>query len=942
MPPPPPIGTSSAARKPDQAEPSRLDGLENLATYLHRFRPEITARVQEEAKPLHSPATDPPHPKLAQALRRPYPAQAHAITAALKTLQTEPAAFICGEMGVGKTLLGALIPWIHRQDSRTLIMCPGHLVEKWKREILITVPDAQAEIILNLADAIKCLDTPRSGKPQFWILSKETGKLGYFTRPGVKIKLVERKAYSEKKQETYTIIEEQCYCPSCGQRIERKPKTDGDLPRPILYHELKKNSHKLCKAELPKAAPTKDGKPRLCNTPLWTADNHRVRKIAIADFFKRRGARFDFFIADEVHELKGADTEQGNALGKLASCAEKILCLTGTLIGGYSTHLYHLLYRANPTEMKRAGFTYGKTDPWVDRYGIREITFKEITDSKGATRCARGAGTTTGSKTGDLEKPGISPALFAERLLNSALFLHLEDVAAGLPPITETPIGIDMDPELKAAYHRMESDIKSVMDQQLAQGNRQLLGRFLVNLLSYTDKPFENEPIDLGDGGFCIPEELDQETERNKERKLAEIVRANKARGRKCLIYLTFTGRRDTQPRIKKLLADYGIKAEILYSRSVKPSIREQWIFDHQADLDALIVNPECVKTGLDLIAFPTVIYLQTGYNVFTLRQSSRRSWRIGQTEPVEIYYLYYKATMQARAVQLVGKKLSASTALEGRLTAEGLQTLAGDDEDDAMALARALCQGNTIEGIESTWRTLNGTQQLEKLTYEVIDLATYRLEHQPRQAQEGLFDAPAPLPPEEADEPNPQTCEISQTHQAEKTSLVIEPMYPDAEPNPEPPLIPIIAYYLQTGPKDIIDLRSWLLSVGRHDGDDEIWSALLEMELAGTIRQAPGKIFTLKAAALKPPTQPDESAPIEPTPDTEPLPNATVEAQQHEADALAAKTLQPITTPDPPPTPQPIATATLTIGAGRQQATILQFKPRKKHREDPNQTSLF
>jgi hypothetical protein len=45
---------------------------------------------------------------------------------------------------------------------------------------------------------------------------------------------------------------------------------------------------------------------------------------------------FDYAIADEVHELKGGDTAQGNALGTLAASARHIAVLTGTLLGGYA------------------------------------------------------------------------------------------------------------------------------------------------------------------------------------------------------------------------------------------------------------------------------------------------------------------------------------------------------------------------------------------------------------------------------------------------------------------------------------------------------------------------------------------------------------------------------------------------------------------------------
>ena len=46
-------------------------------------------------------------------------------------------------------------------------------------------------------------------------------------------------------------------------------------------------------------------------------------------------------------------------------------------------------------------------------------------------------------------------------------------------------------------------------------------------------------------------------------------------------------------------------------------------------DVQVVIGNPMLVQTGLDLLDFPTIIFYQTGYSVFTLRQASRRSWRI-------------------------------------------------------------------------------------------------------------------------------------------------------------------------------------------------------------------------------------------------------------------------------------------------------------------------
>ena len=43
------------------------------------------------------------------------------------------------------------------------------------------------------------------------------------------------------------------------------------------------------------------------------------------------------------------------------------------------------------------------------------------------------------------------------------------------------------------------------------------------------------------------------------------------------------------------------------------------------------------------------------------MRQASRRSWRIGQTEPVQVVFMAYRNTLQADALKLVAQKLQPS-----------------------------------------------------------------------------------------------------------------------------------------------------------------------------------------------------------------------------------------------------------------------------------------
>lgn len=140
----------------------------------------------------------------------------------------------------------------------------------------------------------------------------------------------------------------------------------------------------------------------------------------------------------------------------------------------------------------------------------------------------------------------------------------------------------------------------------------------------------------------------------------------------------------------------------------MKPELREEWVKSQvKKGLDVIIANPKLVETGLDLLDFPTLIFHQTGYSVYTLRQASRRSWRIGQERDVKVYYLFYKGTLQEKALQLMGSKMEASLALEGRFSEEGLLAMT-QSEDMSTALAKALVEGMDIEGAEDIWRKIN------------------------------------------------------------------------------------------------------------------------------------------------------------------------------------------------------------------------------------------
>ena len=77
------------------------------------------------------------------------------------------------------------------------------------------------------------------------------------------------------------------------------------------------------------------------------------------------------------------------------------------------------------------------------------------------------------------------------------------------------------------------------------------------------------------------------------------------------------------------------------------------------------------------------------------------------QTQPVKIYYMFYEETMQEKAIQLIGSKLEASLAIEGKFSEEGLLAMTSGT-DMTTEMAKALVDGIEVEGAEHIWKKIN------------------------------------------------------------------------------------------------------------------------------------------------------------------------------------------------------------------------------------------
>jgi SNF2 family DNA or RNA helicase len=223
-----------------------------------------------------------------------------------------------------------------------------------------------------------------------------------------------------------------------------------------------------------------------------------------------------------------------------------------------------------------------------------------------------------------------------------------------------------------------EVDLLNIVETETVNG-REKLRRTIMELLAVIPE----------DGKAFLP----------KEAWLVEFVRSESRLGRKTLIYLRQTGTRDIQYRLERILKDAGIRALVLTS-SVEARKREAWIAGKVYGIDALIVNPRLVETGLDLIAFSNVVFVEIEYSLYTLWQALRRVWRPGQTQKVKAVFAIYNNTMEARALALMGQKMKAGQTLYGDEV--GGAIVPEDEGDLLLKLAREALNKADIPDLQS------------------------------------------------------------------------------------------------------------------------------------------------------------------------------------------------------------------------------------------------
>jgi len=699
-----------------------------IAEYLNRFSPELGDRILHVYPALQAP-DDPVSERFESLLRTPFAAQRLAAMGIVKRWQRARAAAVIAECGTGKTLMALSAIHVHSagRPYAALVMAPPNIVGKWCREVLITIPGAR----VFLVDGLR---TPGGSNTPNGVNEVRYRK-GRIVREGLQTTLTELRL-SRNSESARARWKKICPGPSFwvvgrdraklsffwkhSYRLAQSGPYLGTVVNPETGVPILVNDERVLASEFENARRSeilgsagpheRAGKDRReLYSPLWQADGSRIRRFAPIEFIGRyMPGFFEYGIADEVHELSN-DTAQGNALGTLARSVDKIAVLTGTLMGGYADDLFNVLYRLEPHKMVAEGYEWGEAGirNFAESYGVLErVTI--IPPEENA--CSKAKVTKQVKR-----KPGASPLLFGKFLMELGAFVSLEDISGELPAYREEVIGVDMDEPLAKAYMDLEKQIKEALEEH--RGNHSVISTALNALLAYPDRPYgfgdligtEYDPESHRRVPFLIAhtQDLGEDVVYAKERKLVEHIKEDLSRGRKCQVYAVYTGKRDVTGRLERILSKEGIRVSVLTTQ-VPPDQREAW-YERQLrnGMQVCVAHPRLVSVGMDLLWAPSIYFVQTGYSIYTLRQASRRSWRIGQRSNVVVRFLSYNETMQTSCLRLMGKKLLVSLAMEGKFSNEGLQGLE-DDDDVLTAMARELVtQKGVGDSASAVWKAV-------------------------------------------------------------------------------------------------------------------------------------------------------------------------------------------------------------------------------------------
>ncbi len=260
-------------------------------------------------------------------------------------------------------------------------------------------------------------------------------------------------------------------------------------------------------------------------------------------------------------------------MGELFGTAKKVIGMTATLINGYSSGIFYLLFRISPNLMQKDGKRYDKSGEFNSEYGVTESVF-EVKEAD--YNCNR---RTSRKKVRERQLPGVSPLVYSRFLMDAEAFLSLNDMGKNLPEYEEIPIELQMNEAVREEYQIIENRFKSVLKNVKAIAKK-MLASYLGLLTVYPDQPYDQKAIvhPITGDDLVVPKDTSCFEElHEKDNSVLGVVKRKAALGERVLIYTSWL-RIDTQEKLFKLLSENGYRVSILIGRIIVYGSKERYI----------------------------------------------------------------------------------------------------------------------------------------------------------------------------------------------------------------------------------------------------------------------------------------------------------------------------------------------------------------------------
>jgi hypothetical protein len=473
-------------------------------------------------------------------------------------------------------------------------------------------------------------------------------------------------------------------CQFCGGVLgqqSRKQDNVGDRSLPIFNDPAYLNDY---------ASEPQPGSLEPRRAIPWGVRPTSNPRMALGDFIVARGyaAQTDFVITDEFHAMKGRSSARGRIWGRLIRHAHRSEGLTGSPYGGKASTAYWMLQRMQNVFVRQE-FRWDEEQAFVERLGILDTITSQVVEEEAQTFSGKRNATYVRVE----ERNGLTAEL-AAIMQSQFIFILLKQMGFLLPPYHERVVFFNLPDELKGEYGILVRKGKEIIKKP---GGKDALSSYLQSTLTYCMAPWKPVTVRSNNTGdaYCPPA-LPAETVLPHHRWLAKRAAEQTRGGRGMLVFAEHTNKldilADLQAKIQDLaLSEHGtpVKVAILRSTTVKPGARGAWFAERERDgTNVMLCHPGLVETGMNLIAWPEIVFAEPTYSLYRAMQARKRALRPTQTQACNVTWLGYYETMIEQALDIIGSKATGATLLNGDDLSSGLMQM-----DPGMSLLQQLAR---------------------------------------------------------------------------------------------------------------------------------------------------------------------------------------------------------------------------------------------------------